>query len=164
MGAKGIDIERIEREHIILEASSDIEIKDLFGAIKRRSRGRTIQIFDPSSIISRAHILGAYIDAILAFREGANLSKSRSMEMLLFVAMSRKIDEAIRVAGAKSSSRFVLFCDSRSSYDKVSELISRSSQFRVSREESLSAAKRLGIESTDDKSVLEAMTLSRLYE
>jgi tRNA threonylcarbamoyladenosine modification (KEOPS) complex Cgi121 subunit len=164
MAANGIDIEKLEREHVILEASSDIGIKELFGTIKRRSRGRTIQIFDPSCIISKTHIIGAYINAMLVFREGANLTKSRSMEMLLFVAMSKKIDEAIKLAGAKSNSSFIIFCDSKSSYERVSDLISKTHQFRASSDESSGAAKRLGVASTDDKSVLEAMTLSRLYE
>ncbi len=146
---------------VIVIASSRVPIQELHCRAQQRGKS-VVQLFDPKTIISREHILGAYMDAQLAFDERRNIAKSVAMEMLLFAAMTRQISDAIRVAGAKSSSDFVLFCSDQQAYTKISQLLERSSEFKPNGSHSAAAAKRLGLKTARTEAVLQGMALSRL--
>ncbi len=149
---------------VIMSASSQIPIKELVEKIKMMGGKEPVQLFDPAAVISSKHILAAYVNARLAFNERRNIAKTLGMEMLLFLSMQRKIDEALRIAGAKSEKDFVLFCGNARLYDRVSRYIIRSKRFRKDAAESKKSARMLGLESTDQGEIMERMAESRMLE
>ena len=132
-----------------------------FGPTPGRLPIDVAQIFDPKRVISRTHLIGAYLNALYSFSERRNIAKNASTEMLLFAAMTRKITDAITLIGAKSSSDFILFCSDLAVSKKVAGLLSPSREFRPAKPRSSSASHFIGIEN-DDEAVLQRMALSRL--
>ncbi|MCD6512558.1 MAG: hypothetical protein J7K61_03030 [Thermoplasmata archaeon] len=83
---------------------------DIDAAIKELKRYcRICQIFDASVICGKDHVIAAYNHAKRAFENGDNITKSIEMEMLLYVAAKRQINEAIKFAGAKEKGEYVIF-------------------------------------------------------
>ncbi|MGC8478859.1 MAG: KEOPS complex subunit Cgi121 [Candidatus Micrarchaeia archaeon] len=158
-----IDFSRVGgfEKAIVARANSNLKINELAAAKKDFGKGEFVQFFDPSAIISKTHILGAYISALNSFKEKMNIAKSLPMEMLLFVAMTDQISNAIKMAGAKSSKDFVLFATSKVALDISSHSISI---FGELEDFNAKAAVRYGLRKEKDAvfEVLNAMTLSRI--
>ena len=153
---------------VIKEASSRLDLGELLEGISgmNRDSGSVVQLFNPRSVISRAHLAGAYADAVNAFDSKTNISKSVAMEMLLFAAMTRQISEAIAKAGIKSQRSFIVFANSKPAYGKARQLLSAAKEFRPAAAASLERARSLGIMCRDvrdlDMLVLQGMAVSRL--
>ena len=81
------------------------------------------QVFDSKSVVSERQLAAAYLNAGSRFSRGANRTKSRANEMLLFVALTNQINDAIRLAGAKDNQDFVIFTDSKHSYSALSSML-----------------------------------------
>ncbi|MCD6474066.1 MAG: hypothetical protein J7K47_04075 [Thermoplasmata archaeon] len=64
------------------------------------------QIFDASVICGKEHILAACYHAEKAFKYKKNVAKTLDMEILLYVAGKRQINEAIKFAGAKDNGKY----------------------------------------------------------
>lgn len=60
-----------------------------------------IQFFDADLIATSQHLYFAVLNALLAFKNGTNLSKSLAMECMLFASAQRQIQKAIALAGVK---------------------------------------------------------------
>ena len=146
---------------LVMRASSSLPIDRLYLKV-RTLKGGVVQLIDPKAVVSREHVLGAYLDAKRAFAGHTNIANSMAVEMLLFTAMTKQISDAIKAAGAKSGSDFVLFCSSNAAYLKVKPFLSSHAEFRPSRASALAAVKRLGIRDTSTEAVLQGMALSRL--
>ena len=130
---------------VIKTVSLSMEIGDFLNLAKKSGgRGEVVQLFDPDAIIGRGHILYAYLNSLLAFREGSNRSKSVGLEMLLFAAMTRQISEAIKRVGAKTKDDVLLFA-TRSSYTYVKKYTRREEEFRPTKRHRAEAAARLGV-------------------
>ncbi len=152
------DIEGI----VTVRARSKLGIEEL--ARLRKSDGADfVQFFNPSAVINRVHLVGAYLNAVAAFKEKANIAKSLPIEMLLFVSMTDQIDKAIEIAGAKSKEDFLVFATSRKAFESVSGYVSElgKSAFGPGK---IEIAKRYGIKNMEDLdlAVLNAMALSRI--
>ncbi len=151
-------------KHTIRFASSELDLKDIIQKMSRSVRPGTAQIFDPSYIMSELQLSSAYLNAEVSFNDKTNISKSKGMEMLLLVAMTGKIDEAIAKAGAKTNNRFVLFCDSKRTYSSVSRFLSKSSKFSITAKRRKQVLSRLGVRSGDEMDLLEMMAVARLSD
>lgn len=150
---------------IIKEAKPKVSLNSIMEQIAALNKRKTvIQIFDPDYIISRSHLLGAYIDAELAFNSGSNVSKNTATEMLLFSAMTKQIDEAIKKIGAKHGKNIVLFSNSVTAYNKIKLLLADIKDFKRSKSEMVSKAKELGVKIKRDldTSIFQEMAASRL--
>ncbi len=160
-----LDVQQLSeaaRMVVILKASSHLDITELHAAIQAKVGAHDVaQIFDPKRVISRTHLIGAYLNALYSFSERRNIAKNASTEMLLFAAMTRKITDAITLIGAKSSSDFILFCSDLAVSKKMAGLLTSSKEFRPAKPRSSSASHFIGIEN-DDEAVLQRMALSRL--
>ncbi len=160
-----LDVQQLSeaaRMVVILKASSHLDITELHSAIQKKVGTHGVaQIFDPKCVISRTHLIGAYLNALYSFGERRNIAKNASTEMLLFAAMTRKITDAITLIGAKSSSDFILFCSDQAVFKKMAGLLTSSKEFRPAKPRSSSASHFIGIEN-DDEAVLQRMALSRL--
>ena len=90
---------------VVIGARGKINIED---AIKKlRKFCSPCQIFDASVICGKEHILAACHHAEKAFEYKKNISNSLDMEILLYVAGKRQINEAIKFAGAKNNGKYV---------------------------------------------------------
>ena len=158
-------MEEIKQKDLFIKvASSNLKIEDLIDIIRKTNTGSTvIQIFDPGAVISRLHIAGAYANASFSFKNHSNKTKSVGMEMLLFAAMTDQIGDAIETAGAKDSSRFIIFSNRKSLPESLKKEVKISSDFNSSALQARKTAKLMGITGKDvDVVVLQAMALSRL--
>jgi KEOPS complex subunit Cgi121 len=68
-----------------------------------------MQAFNPDSILSENHIFFSVNHALNAFSEKRNIAKTIGNEILLRVAATRRIDEAIRKVGVKDPKNVLLF-------------------------------------------------------
>ena len=144
---------------IIRLASSKNDLKELLPVLNSACSGLSFcQVFDPLAIIDEAHLQLAYLNAKAAFEEDRNMSKSMQIEMLLFAAMTRQINEAIRIAGAKSSKKMLLFCSDKKTFDKIKPNFYAFEEFRPSPAHSKSAMAALGIKSKEQMSNAIALT------
>jgi len=66
-------------------------------------QGVAVQFFNAELIASWEHLYLAVLDALLAFRNGWNISKDLAMEVMLYASAQRQIRKAIDLAGVKQS-------------------------------------------------------------
>jgi len=155
-------------EFLVKTASSSASLDSMLSEIAKINRDKrfVVQVFDPKRIINRAHVFGAYIDSVESFKEKTNITKSRSLEMLLFVAMTNQISDAIKTAGAKTSKEFVLFANSREAFNGVKHLLKSTKDFSRNKKEQQPIASKFGIYAKEDldKFILQKMAVSRLSD
>ncbi|MCL4389590.1 hypothetical protein M1397_03220 [Candidatus Marsarchaeota archaeon] len=150
---------------IIKEAKPKTSLNSIIGRLAALNGFKTvIQVFDPDYIINRNHLAGAYADAELAFKSGSNISKNVATEMLLFAAMTKQIDAAIKKAGAKPGKSVIVFANSRTAYGKIKPFLANAKDFNRKKNGMLSKAKELGIKTKGDldSSIFREMAASRL--
>ncbi len=157
------------RDLVIKSCSSRHNIENLLKRLRQlNGKSTVIQIFDPKFIINRMHILGAYANAIMAFKNGSNKTDSIAMEMLLFAAFTDQIGTAIELAGAKKGCGFVVFSNNKEAFKKFREILDNDSDFKTSKAHALAASKASGVrykgvtEKGLEISILERIALSRL--
>ncbi|MCL5106382.1 MAG: hypothetical protein M1331_03245 [Candidatus Marsarchaeota archaeon] len=142
---------------VIRQASTSLSIKSLISKI-RMLGGESMgfaQLFDPDSILDKSHLIASYLNALEAFNENQNSSKSMAMEMLLFASFTRQIDRAVLFAGAKEGMSFVLFSDSRELYRKIKPFLTADSDFIPKTGQIAKCAKKLGIEIAKNQKSME---------
>ncbi len=151
---------------VIKQASSKLRIEELLKAIAEinATKGNTVQVFDPDMIIDEMHLAGAYMNAVAGFKSHTNISKNIATEMMLFAAMTRQINEAIRLVGAKSNRKFVLFASNTGAFNKVKKVLDHVKEYKVSEKHSMDTSKKFGINAKKDFDlfVLQRMAVSRL--
>ncbi len=64
-----------------------------------------IQFFDAELIASREHLYFAALNALQAFQNKTNISKSPAMETMLYASAQRQIQRAIQRSGIKSETK-----------------------------------------------------------
>lgn len=162
--------EIIEFEDLAVKrASSSTAMVELVKKVQELNKnGYVIQIFDSRIVLSSTHIVGAYLNAKIAFKNGSNKTKSIGMEMLLFAAITDQIDRALKISGAKKSSDFVLFYNKKNLSFELEKFLRIGTDFQPSISEIENAAKALGIKvdrkdrKEIDAQILQKMALSRL--
>ncbi len=155
----------MKENYVIKISDSKMPLDELLKEISKinKKTKNTIQIFDPNHVISRLHLIAAYANAVEAFKSKANISNSLSMEMMLFAAMTRQIDAAIKKMGAKSDKKFILFASSNPAYSKINKYIN-SKEFNITKKDSERIARKFGISQKEDTDlfILQKMAISRL--
>ena len=97
-----------------------MKLDNLFAAVKKINHENIVmQLFDPNWVVNNTHVVGAYVNALLAFDNETNKTNSIAMEMLLFAAFTDQIGKALEIAGAKSASDFILFTNSKEALHKI---------------------------------------------
>jgi tRNA threonylcarbamoyladenosine modification (KEOPS) complex Cgi121 subunit len=150
---------------LIFEASSDSDADSLIKIAAKASNGKDfVQLFDYDAVINITHLLGAYVDATSTLKSGSAISKTARMEFLLFAAMTRQINEAIKTIGIKNQKRFVVFSTSKKSYAGIARLLKSVKKFNPDDIHVKNAAARYGIKYNGeiDAAVLQRMAISRL--
>jgi len=149
----------------IRRAASDEKIEGIVDKLQSLSNGRNfVQVFDPDAVINRVHLESAYLNALMAFREGTNIAKSVQMEMLLFVAMTKQVKDAIALAGAKTPKDMIIFATSAKLYEAAKHHFKREGEAVFTKLWERKAAYKYGIKNTSDldSAILNAMSFSRI--
>lgn len=99
---------------LILEGEATVEDVDSFverlGAIGRE-QGVTIQAFDARYVVDREHIEQAVTLADRAFDRGENVARDRAVEILLYAAGRRQIDQALEMGVSRGAEPTVVVID-----------------------------------------------------
>lgn len=155
----------MKESYVVKISDSRVPLDELLKKISKinKKTNHTVQIFDPNYVISKLHLAASYKNSIKAFRSKANISNSISMEMMLFAAMTRQINGAIKKLGAKSNKRFALFANSNKAYSMIKDSVD-SKEFKISKKDSERIARKFGINQKDniDLFMLQKMAISRL--
>ena len=163
-----MELSKIRPETFVIKmARPNVGLAELLGKVRATNSNASFsQFFDSRSIMSRAHLVGAYANAVLAFDGRTNRTDSMAMEMLLFAAMTDQIGKALSIVGAKDRSSLIVFCSDRAAYDRVRGLVGGISDFRPMASHARGAALRLGLKTQrgmdSDALILEGMAVSRL--
>ena len=149
----------------IKEARPKTGVAELFEQIRKANKAKdvVVQAFDYNSVINRAHLLGAYINTVMAFNSHSNKAKSPAMEMLLFAAMTDQIGTAIETIGARDT-KLILFSNSRKNLDGMEYLLKDIGDFKPTAQHTRTALKKFGIKDAKnaDALMLQKMAMSRL--
>lgn len=67
--------------------------------------GIDLQFFDAQLVASQEHLYFALVNALQAFKDRTNISKSLAMETMLFASAQRQIQKAIQLCGIKPETK-----------------------------------------------------------
>ena len=70
-------------------------------------QGMWVQFFDAELVATWQHLYFAVLNALLAFKNGMNISKSVSVETVVYASAQRQIRRAIQLMGVKGGSASV---------------------------------------------------------
>jgi tRNA threonylcarbamoyladenosine modification (KEOPS) complex Cgi121 subunit len=95
-------------KYVELTGFRNVNINDAEEFVKA-TRGDTpqtagVQFFDAELVASWQHLYFAVLNALLAFRNERNISKSVAMEVMLYASAQRQIRKAIKLLGVKRDS------------------------------------------------------------
>ncbi len=72
---------------------------------KQTRQNVNIQFFDAELIATQEHLYFAVLNALQAFKNKTNLSKSPAMETMLYASAQRQIQKAIECCGIKPQTK-----------------------------------------------------------
>ncbi len=157
-------MERVS-ESVIKAALPKVDIGKLLDrAAEISDEAQVVQFFNREAVASREHVLGAYLNALIAFRNHTNRARSIGIEMLLFVSLTDQINDALKIAGAKPESEMIVFASSTDMFSKIAPMLKGISDFNQNRTHQSAVLEKLGIKNTGDaySSIMQAMAMSRL--
>jgi len=96
------------RKYVLISGFRKVKVGDLERFLQsvavERCSGLEIQIFDAKGIATWQHLYFAVLDALVAFENRANLSRSLAMEVMLYASAQRQIRKATEMLGIKPES------------------------------------------------------------
>jgi tRNA threonylcarbamoyladenosine modification (KEOPS) complex Cgi121 subunit len=117
------------------------DAKEFLNAVCKEKQQRVwVQFFDAELVATWQHLHFAVLNALLAFKNERNISKSVAMEAMLYASAQRQIKKAIAFMGVKCDSANVAVVIIGESLDSVKAVLS-------------AVSKRIGAE--PDETVLE---------
>jgi tRNA threonylcarbamoyladenosine modification (KEOPS) complex Cgi121 subunit len=124
-----------------------------------------VQFFDAGLVATGQHLYFAVLNALLAFKNESNVSKTVAMETMLYASAQRQIQKAIEFIGVKSGSADVAVVVIGESSEYVEGLLSAVSNYvggepddtvlEVSREKAEGIREAFEITETELEAVLE---------
>jgi len=103
-------LKRIEEFEIYVEISGfkNVKIsqaKEFLDKVSReKPAGVEVQFFDARRVATWQHLFFAALNALAAFKNQENISKSLAMETLLYAAAERQITRAVELVGIRAAS------------------------------------------------------------
>jgi KEOPS complex subunit Cgi121 len=95
-------------KYVEITGFRNVKIKDaeefVKSARKETPQSNWIQFFDAKLVATWQHLYFAVLNALLAFKNEGNISKSVAMEVLLYASAQRQIRKAIQLVGVKQDS------------------------------------------------------------
>lgn len=92
---------------LVIAGFRNVKIRDVdgfFGLVRRRVEDAYVQFFDAALIAGWEHLYFAALNALNAFKNKQNISKSLAIEALLFASAQRQIRKAVELVGIKPES------------------------------------------------------------
>jgi tRNA threonylcarbamoyladenosine modification (KEOPS) complex Cgi121 subunit len=115
-------------KYVEITGFRDVGIKDaeefVKAARKETPQSTWVQFFDAELVATWQHLYFAVLNALLAFRNERNISKSVAMEAMLYASAQRQIRKAIQRIGVKRASANVAVVMVGESPDAVKTLLS----------------------------------------
>jgi tRNA threonylcarbamoyladenosine modification (KEOPS) complex Cgi121 subunit len=106
----------------------NVGVKDAEGFVKAARKELPesvwVQFFDAGLVASWQHLYFAVLNALLAFKNGRNVSKSVAMETILYASAQRQIRKAIDFIGVKCAVADVAVVVIGENAESVKELLS----------------------------------------
>ena len=100
-------IEETEK-YVEITSFSNVKIENaeefVKAARKEMPQSVWVQFFDAELVATWQHLYFAVLNALLAFENGRNISKSVAMEVLLYASAQRQIRKALQLIGVKCGS------------------------------------------------------------
>ena len=95
-------------KYVEITGFRNLSIKDAEEFVKAACaeppQGMWVQFFDAELVATWQHLYFAVLNALLAFENGMNISKSVSVETVLYASAQRQIRKAIELMGVKGGS------------------------------------------------------------
>jgi KEOPS complex subunit Cgi121 len=96
------------QKYVLISGFREVKISDperfLRFIAAEKGSGLEIQIFDAEGIATWQHLYFAVLDALVAFENSANISRSLMMEVMLYASAQRQIRKATEILGIKPAS------------------------------------------------------------
>lgn len=99
-------LEDFER-YVATAGFKNVKIQDInsfFSAIRKKAGDAHVQFFDAKLIAGWEHLYFAALNALNAFKNKINISKSVAIETLLYASAQRQIEKAVELLGIKPES------------------------------------------------------------
>ena len=98
-------------KHIVIAGFRKVQIADVGAFLEkaRKAAGENIEVqfFDAGLVASWQHLYFAALNALKAFKNGENISKSLAVEVLLYASAQRQIKKATEILGVKENTETV---------------------------------------------------------
>jgi tRNA threonylcarbamoyladenosine modification (KEOPS) complex Cgi121 subunit len=124
-------------KYVEITGFRNVGVKDAEGFVKAARKELPesvgVQFFDAALVASWQHLYFAVLNALLAFKNGRNISKSVAMEAILYASAQRQIRKAIDFMGVKCAVADVAVVVIGEKAESVEELLSAVSK-RVGKE------------------------------
>jgi len=95
-------------KYVLIAGFSNVKIEDFeefLKTIRKEKKSNTeIQFFDVKFVATWQHLYFAALNALTAFKNGENISKSLAMETMLYASAQRQIRKATKLLGIKPDS------------------------------------------------------------
>ncbi|MFQ6085518.1 MAG: KEOPS complex subunit Cgi121 [Candidatus Bathyarchaeia archaeon] len=91
------------RKHIGVAGFKNINLPRVDDLLRTEIKGLEIQFFDASSVATWRHLFFAGLNALRAFSNKENISKSIGTEALLYASTQDQISRAIEIIGVKGT-------------------------------------------------------------
>jgi len=83
-------------------------VEDFLETVRRcLAKSVEVQFFDAGLVATWQHLYFAALNALNAFKNGINISKSLAVEILLYASAQRQIRKAVNLLGIKSNSKAI---------------------------------------------------------
>jgi KEOPS complex subunit Cgi121 len=96
------------KRYVEITGFRNVSIKDaeefVKAARKELPQKTWVQFFDAELVATWQHLYFAVLNALLAFTNGRNISKTVAMEVMLYASAQRQIRKAIQLIGVKRAS------------------------------------------------------------
>ena len=94
-------------EYVEITGFSNVQIENVEGFLKatrREQQGTAVQFFNAELVATWQHLYFVVLNALTAFRNKTNVSKSVAVEVILYASAQRQIRKAIELLGVKRDS------------------------------------------------------------
>lgn len=113
-------------EYIVIAGFGNVKITNIdkfFLRVKEKTGNACVQFFDAKLIASWHHLYFSVLNAVTAFKNRMQISKSRAIETLLYASAQRQIKKAVKVIGIHPSSHEVAVVIIANSSNEASSLL-----------------------------------------
>lgn len=118
------------RKNVFIVGVENVKIENidfLFSKLKEKIGDASFQLFDAGKIAGKMHVEFAVLNALKAFKDGRNISRSLPVEVLIYVSAQRQIGKAFQMVGLTSKTKnmvVVVFSNIEQSSKILDEILS----------------------------------------